>query len=117
MNHAVLAQQELGGGLKQGVQESAGCFLERIQETFSQAYGPALGWSSYHRTNLIESVEKGVFNRKLYDMIPTYQIPIPFSFVNFLDMVVQFAQRVPNIAPEKLEVYVVEGTCFTCGKL
>ena len=29
---------------------------------------------------------------------------------------VQFAQRVPNIALEKLEVNVVEGTCFTCCK-
>ena len=43
VNHAVLAQQELGRGIKQGVQESVVCFLERIQETLSQAYGPALG--------------------------------------------------------------------------
>ena len=54
VNHAVVAQQELGRGLKQGGQESVVCFLERIQETFSQAYGPAKGWSAYHCTKLIE---------------------------------------------------------------
>ena len=51
-------------GPKQGGRESVVCFLERIQETFSQVYGPALGWSSHHRTNLIESVVKGVYDRK-----------------------------------------------------
>ena len=56
------------------------CFLERIQETFSQAYGPALGWSAHQRMNLIELVVKVVYNRKLADLIATYQIPIPFSF-------------------------------------
>ena len=66
--------------------------------------------------NLIESMVKGVYNRKLADLIATYQIPIPFTFVNFQDVVVQFAQRMPNIAPEKLEVNVGEGTCFTCCK-
>ena len=80
VNHAVLAQQELGQGIKQGVRESVVCFLERIQETFSQAYGPASGWSSHHQTNLIQSVVKGVYNRKLADLIATYQIAIPFSF-------------------------------------
>ena len=59
---------------------------------------------------------KGVYIIKLSDLIATYQIPIPFSFVNFQDVVVQFAQRVPNIAQEKLDVNVVEGTCFTCRK-
>ena len=57
-----------------------------------------------------------MYNRRLADLIATYQIPIQFSFVNFPDVVVQFAQRVPNIAPEKLEVNMVEGTCFTCSK-
>ena len=80
------------------------CFLERIQETFSQAYGPALGWSAHHRAKLIESVVKGVCNRRLADLIATYQIPIPFSFINFQDVVVQFAQRMPNITPERVEV-------------
>ena len=56
VNHALLAQQELGRGLKQGGQESVVWFLERIQETFSQAYGPVVGWSAYHRTKLIDSV-------------------------------------------------------------
>ena len=65
INHAVVSQQELGKGLKQGERESVVCFLERIQETFSQAYGPAVGWTAYHRTNLIESVVKGVSNRRL----------------------------------------------------
>ena len=48
VNHAVLAQQELGRELKQGGQESVICFLERVQEVFSQAYGPQVGWSAYH---------------------------------------------------------------------
>ena len=59
---------------------------------------------------------KGVSNRRLADLIATYQIPVPFSFINFQDVVVQFAQRVPNITQENAEVYVVEGTCFTCRK-
>ena len=83
VNHAVVAQQELGRGLKQGGQESVVCFLERIQETLSQAYGPPVGWSAYHSTKLIESVVKGVSNIRLADLIATYQIPVPFSFVNF----------------------------------
>ena len=112
----MVAQQELGQGLKQGGQESVVCFLERIQETFSQAYGPAVGWSAYHRTKLIESVVKRVSIRRLADLIATYQIPVPFSFINFQDVVVQFAQRVPNITQEKTELLVVEGTCFTCHK-
>ena len=37
VNHTVLAQQELGPGMKQGGEESVVCFLERVQETFSQA--------------------------------------------------------------------------------
>ena len=93
VNHAEVAQQELGRGLKQGGKESVVCFLERVQETFSQAYGPPVGWSAYHRTKLVESVVKGVSNRKLADLIATYQIPVPFSFVHFRDIVVQFAQR------------------------
>ena len=40
VNHAVVAQNELGKGMRQGGQESVICFLERVQETFSQAYGP-----------------------------------------------------------------------------
>ena len=70
----------------------------------------------YHCTKLIESVVKGVSNRRLADLIATYQIPAPFSFINFQDVVVQFAQQVPNITQEKAEVLVVEGTCFTCRK-
>ena len=103
VNHAVVAQQELGRGLKQGGQESVVCFLERIQETFSQAFGPAVGWSAHHRTKLNESVVKGVCNRRLTDLIAMYEIPVPFSFINFQDVVVQFAQRVPNITPERVE--------------
>ena len=83
INHAVVAQQELERGLKQGGQESVVCFLERVQETFSQAFGPPVGWSSYHHTKLVESVVKGVSNRKLADLIATNQIPVPFSFVHF----------------------------------
>ena len=45
VNHAVLAQQELGRGIKQGVRESVVWFLERIQEKF----------------NLIESEVKGAY--------------------------------------------------------
>ena len=82
------------------------CFLERIQETFSQAYCPVVGWSVHHCTKLIESMVKGVSNRRLADLITTYQIPVPFSFINFRDLVVQFAQRVPNITPEKVYVHV-----------
>ena len=70
-------------GLKQGGWESVVCFLKRIQETFSQAYGPAVGWSAYHCTKLIESVVKGVCNRRLADLITKYQILVPFSFINF----------------------------------
>ena len=40
VNHAVIAQQELGKRLQQGGQESVICFVERVQEVFSQAYGP-----------------------------------------------------------------------------
>ena len=64
---------------------------------------------------------KGVYNRKLSDLIATYQIPIPFSFVGFRDFVVQYSQRIPNIVPHKLEVNAVGNgvdmnTCFACGK-
>ena len=88
INHAVVAQQELERGLKQGGQESVVCFLERVQETFSQAYGPPVVWSAYHIMKLVESVLKGVSNRKLADLIATYQIPVPFSFVHFRDIVI-----------------------------
>ena len=50
VNHAVVAQQELGRGLRQGGQESVVCFLERMQEVFSQAFGPPVGWSAYRTT-------------------------------------------------------------------
>ena len=116
VNHAVIAQQELGKGLKQGGQESVICFLERVQEVFSQAYGPQVSWSAYHRTKLIEAVVKGVSNRKLADLIATYQIPVPFSFIHFRDILVQFAQPVPQIHQEKAEVSVVTGPCFRCKK-
>ena len=110
MNHAVVAQQELGRGLKQGGQESVVCFLERMQEVFSQAYGPPVGWSAYHRTKLVESVVKGVSSKKLTDLIATYQIPVPFSFVHFRDIVIQFSQRVPQITQEKAEILMVAGS-------
>ena len=93
------------------MRKSVVCFLERVKETFSQANGPALGWSSHHRTNLIESVVKGVSNRRLAD-----SIAIPFSVINFQDVVVQSAQRVPNIAPKKLEGNMFGGNCFICRK-
>ena len=32
------------------------------------------------------------------------------------NVVGQFAQRVPHITPEKVEIYVVESTCFMCRK-
>ena len=114
VNHAVIAQQELGRGLKQAGQESVICFLERIQEMFSQAYGPQVSWSAYHQTKLIEAVVKGVSNRKLADLIATYQIPVPFSFIHFRDIVVQFAQRVPQIQQERAEVLMVAERCFRC---
>ena len=116
VNHTVVAQQDLGRGLRQGGQESVVCFLERVQEIFSQAYSPPVGWSAYHCTKLVESVVKGVSNRKLADLIATYQIPVPFSFVHFRDIVIQFAQRVPNIRQEKAEVLMVAGPCFKCHK-
>ena len=59
VNHAVVAQQELGRGLKQDGQESVICFLEQVQEVFSQAYGPQVAWSAFHRTKLVEAVVKG----------------------------------------------------------
>ena len=65
INHAVVAQHELGRGMRQGGQESIVCFLERVQEVFSQAYGPQPGWTPFHRTKLVEAVVKGVSNRKL----------------------------------------------------
>ena len=79
VNHAEVAQQELGRGLKQGGKESVVCFLERVQETFSQAYGPPVGWSAYHCTKLVESVVKGLSNKRLADLIATYQIFSPSS--------------------------------------
>ena len=75
-----------------------------------------MGWSAYHRTKLVESVVKRVSNRKLADLIATYQIPVPFSFVHFRDIVIQFAQGVPNITQEKAEVLMVSGPCFKCRK-
>ena len=55
----------------------------------------------------MEAVVKGLYNRKLSDLIATYQIPSPFSFLGFRDVVVQYLQRIPNIAPNKLEVNAV----------
>ena len=104
VNHAVIAQQELGRGMQQGGQESVICFLERVQEVFSQAYGPQAGWSAFHRTKLVEAVVKGVSSRKLADLIATYQIPVPFLFIHFRDVVVQFAQRVSQLHQEKSEI-------------
>ena len=100
--------------MRQGRQESVICFLERVQEVFSQAYGPQAGWSAFHRTKLVEAVDKGVSSRKLADLIATYQIPVPFSFIHFRDIVVQFAQQVPKLHPEISEISVVTGTCFRC---
>ena len=114
VNHTVIAQQELGRGRKQGGQESVICFLERVQEVFSQAYGPQVSWSAYHRTKLVEAVVTGVSSKKLVDLIATYQIPVPFSFIQFRYILVQYAQRVPQIHQEKAEVSVVMGPCFRC---
>ena len=118
VNHAVLVQQELGHGLKQDVHESIVSFLERLQDNFSPAYGPAVGWKTHHRSNLEEAVVKGVHNRRLSDLIARYQIPSLFSFVGFRDVVIQnpvFAED-PKYCSVKLEVNVVEGACFSCGK-
>ena len=87
VNHAVVAQNELGKGMRQGGQEFIICFLERVQEVFNQAYGPQAGWSAFHRTKLLEAVVKGVSNKRLADLIATYQIPVPFSFIHFRDIV------------------------------
>ena len=111
----------MGRGLRQDIKESIVSFLERLQDVFTQAYGPAVGWSAHHRSNLVEAVVKGVYNRKLSDLIATYQIPSPFSFVGFRDVVVQYSQRIPNIAPNKLEVNAVGNgvevnACFACSK-
>ena len=114
VNHAVIAQQELGRGLRQGGQESVICFLERVQEVFSQAYGPQAGWSAFHRTKLVEAVVKGVSSGKLAYLVATYQIPVPFSLIHFQDVVVQFAQRVPQLHQEQSEISVVTGPCFRC---
>ena len=59
---------------------------------------------------------KGVSDRKLADLIATYQIPVPFSFVHFRDIVIQFSQRVPNITQEKAVILMVEGPCLKCRK-
>ena len=88
-----------------------------MQEVFSQAYGLQVGWSAYHQTKLIEAVVKGVSNKKLADLIATYQIPVPFSFIHFRDIVIQFSQRVPQIQEERAEVLMVAGPCFRCKKL
>ena len=114
MKHVVVAQNELGKGMRQGEQELVVCFLEQVQEVFNQAYGPQAGWSAFHRTKLVEAVVKGVSNRKLADLIATYQIPVPFSFIHFRDVVVQFSQRVPQILQERADVLMVAGLCFRC---
>ena len=62
VNHAIVAQNELGRGLKQERVESIICFIERVQETFHQAYGPPSGWSAFHRTKLVEAMVNGVTN-------------------------------------------------------
>ena len=64
VTHVVVAQNELGRGMRQGGQESVICFLEQVQEVFSQAYGPQARWSAFHRTKLVEAVVKGVSSRK-----------------------------------------------------
>ena len=80
-----------------------------------------MGCSEHHQSNLVEAVVKGVYNRKLSDLIATNQIPSPFSFVGFRDVVVQYSQRILNIAPNKLEVNAVGNgvevnACFVCSK-
>ena len=100
--------------MRQGGQESVIFFLERVQEVLNQAFGPQAGWSAFHQTKLVEAVVKGVSSRKLADLIATYQIPVPFSFIHFRDIVVQFAQRVPQLHPEISEISVVTGPCFWC---
>ena len=122
VNHAVLAQEELGRGIRQDIMESIVSFLDGLQDVFTQAYGPAVGWSAHHRSNLVEAVVKDVSNRKLSDLIATYQIPSPFSFVGFRVVVVQYLQRIPNIVPNKLEVNAVGNgvemnACFACRKV
>ena len=88
-----------------------------MNETFHQAYGPSSGWSAFHRQKLVESMVSGVYNKALAGMIAIYQIPTPFSFIHFRDVVVQYAQRVPQMPQEKPEVMTVAGkTCFTCKK-
>ena len=117
VNHAVVAQNELGRGMRQGGQESVICFLEQVQELFCQAYGPQAGWSAFHRTKLVEAVVKGVSSRKLADLIATNQIPVPFSFIHFRNIVVQFAQRFPQLHPEISEISVVTGPFFGAESL
>ena len=64
VNHAVIAQQELGRGLKQGGQESVICFLERVQEVFSQAYGPQVSWSTY-KIDKMDKIDRSCCERGL----------------------------------------------------
>ena len=59
---------------------------------------------------------KGVSSGKLADLIATYQIQVPFSFIHFRDIVDQYAQHVPQIHQERAEVSVVTGPCFRCKK-
>ena len=59
---------------------------------------------------------KGVSNKKLADLIATYQIPVPFSFIHFRDIVIQFSQQVPQIQQERADVLLVAGPCFRCKK-
>ena len=39
---------------------------------------------------------------------------MPFSFIHFRDVVVQFSQRVPQILQERADVLTVTGPCFRC---
>ena len=59
---------------------------------------------------------KGVSSKKLADLIAMFQIPVPFSFVHFRDIVIQFAQHVPQITQDKAEILMVAGPCFKCRK-
>ena len=53
---------------------------------------------------------KGVSSKKLADLVAMYQILVPFSFIHFRDIVIQFAQCVPQITTQdKAEVLVVAG--------
>ena len=51
------------------------------------------------------------------DLIVTCQMPIPFSYLDYRDVVLEYAQHVAHMFPAELAFNVIDNKCYGCHKV